>query len=65
MLTCNNDVQKTIEKIGVITADWLARHGVQYDELVFGKPYSSTLYVDDKACINDTAEIEKRLKLLD
>ena len=65
MVTCNDDVQKTIEKIGKITEDWLDKHGVQYDELWFGKPYSSTLYIDDKACINDPREIARRIEAIE
>jgi len=30
------------------TVDWLARHGVGYDQLVFGKP-PARYYIDDRA----------------
>ena len=49
MLTHNGDIEKIIEDVGKITTDWLERHDVPYDELIWGKPYSSTYYVDDKA----------------
>jgi len=49
MLTHGGNVEKVVHDVGDLTKEWLARHGVQYDELVFGKPYSSTYYVDDKA----------------
>ena len=49
MLTFNGDIDKIIADVGDITTDWLERHEVPYDELVWGKPYSSTYYVDDKA----------------
>ena len=49
MLTFNGDIDKIIDDVGDITKDWLERHEVPYDELVWGKPYSSTYYVDDKA----------------
>ena len=26
-----------------------------------GKPYSSSLYIDDKACLNNVAEIKRRI----
>jgi capsule biosynthesis phosphatase len=50
MVTHNGDVTKIFEDVGDITIKWLERHEVPYDELQFGKPYSSTYYVDDKAC---------------
>tara|TARA_B100001063_G_scaffold121412_1_gene113367 strand:+ start:4367 stop:4726 length:360 start_codon:yes stop_codon:yes gene_type:complete len=49
MLTFDGDINKIIDDVGDITTDWLERHEVPYDELVWGKPYSSTFYVDDKA----------------
>lgn len=49
MLTFNGDIDKIIADVGDITTDWLERHEVPYDELVWGKPYSSTYYVDDKS----------------
>lgn len=49
MLTHNGDIDKIIEDVGIITEKWLAKYNVQYDELLFGKPYASTWYVDDKA----------------
>jgi hypothetical protein len=65
MVTCKDDVALTIERVGKITEDWLKKHNVQYDHLIFGKPYSSTLYVDDKACINDPKEIRRRLEAIE
>jgi hypothetical protein len=65
MVSCDDDVQKTILRIGQITEEWLKRHGVKYDKLIFGKPYSSSLYIDDKACINHPAEIARRIKSLE
>jgi capsule biosynthesis phosphatase len=49
MLTHNGDIAKIIEDVESVTRDWLKRHDVPYDRLVFGKPYSSTWYVDDKS----------------
>jgi hypothetical protein len=31
-----------------VTQDWLARHGMEYDHLVMGKP-PATYYIDDRA----------------
>ncbi len=49
MVTHNGDVRKVMEDVGELTVKWLEDHNVPYDELMFGKPYSSTYYVDDKA----------------
>lgn len=49
MLTHNGDIEKILEDVGDLTECWLKSHDVPYDELIFGKPYSSTYYVDDKA----------------
>ena len=49
MLTHNGDVAKIIEDVYEVTEAWLNKYNVPYDELHFGKPYSSTYYVDDKA----------------
>lgn len=49
MLTHNGDVEKILDDIGGITEEWLFNNDVPYDELIFGKPYSHTFYVDDKA----------------
>jgi len=32
----------------LVTVLWLTRHGVQYDEIIFGKP-KADIYVDDRA----------------
>jgi len=49
MLTHNGDIDKIHEDVWDVTVDWLSRAAVPYDELVFGKPYANTYYVDDKA----------------
>jgi len=49
MVTHSGDIDKIVADIGKITIDWLKQYNVPYDELHFGKPYSSTWYVDDKA----------------
>lgn len=48
MVTHGGDVTEVIADVGQVTRDWLARHDVPYDDLVFGKPYGD-VYVDDKA----------------
>ena len=49
MLTHNGDIEKIHADVLCVTNDWLEEHGVPYDELIFGKPYADTYYVDDKA----------------
>jgi len=49
MVTHDGDIDKITADVGQITIDWLKKYHVPYDELRFGKPYSSTWYVDDKA----------------
>jgi capsule biosynthesis phosphatase len=48
MLTHKGDVRKVVEDIGQITEDWLKKHDVPYDDLIFGKPYYDYI-IDDKA----------------
>lgn len=50
MATHHGDINKVIEDVGDLTKQWLRDHGVQYDELVFGKP-NAVYYVDDKAML--------------
>ena len=49
MLTHKGNIDLIKNDVGQITEDWLKFHGVPYDELIFGKPYADTYYVDDKA----------------
>jgi len=48
MKTCNGNVGLAIARIGQITLDWLARHAIEYDEILFGKPWAD-VYIDDNA----------------
>jgi capsule biosynthesis phosphatase len=64
MVTCNNDVDLVVKRIGDITLDWLKRHNVKFTALQFGKPYGD-LYIDDKACSNDPAEIARRVDAIE
>lgn len=48
MKTCEGNVGKVIARQGKVTLDWLARHGIEYDELHFGKPHAD-IYIDDNA----------------
>lgn len=49
MLTHNGNLEAILKDVQQVTIDWLERHNVLYDELIFGKPYADTYYVDDKA----------------
>ena len=49
MKTHKGDIKKIIDDVYHITVTWLAKHNVKYDQIVFGKPYSDTYYLDDKA----------------
>lgn len=48
MKTCRGNVGLVIARQGKTTLDWLARHGIEYDEIHFGKPHAD-VYIDDNA----------------
>jgi capsule biosynthesis phosphatase len=48
MKTCNGNVALVIARQGKTLLDWLAKHEIPFDELLFGKPYAD-IYVDDNA----------------
>jgi capsule biosynthesis phosphatase len=48
MQTCGSNVGMVVARQGQTLIAWLERHGIEYDELWFGKPHAD-LYVDDKA----------------
>lgn len=50
MVTHDGDINKIIDDVGKITTDWLEKHEVPYDEIIWGKPYG-VYYVDDKAML--------------
>ena len=60
MKTQNGDVELVEEEVGQLTRNWLAEHGVSYDELMFGKPYYDML-IDDKTCLPEIDEIDKAI----
>lgn len=60
MASCNGDVAAAEAKNRPTVEEWLAKHGVKVDEIVFGKPLAD-LYVDDKAMTaEDFAQAEIR-----
>lgn len=48
MKTCDGNVGRVVARQGLVTLDWLDRHGVEYDEIWFGKPWAD-VYIDDNA----------------
>jgi capsule biosynthesis phosphatase len=48
MQTCGGNVGKVLALQGAITLEWLAKHGIEYDEIYFGKPHAD-VYIDDNA----------------
>ncbi len=57
MATRQANVGQVIKHVGKITLDWLERHGIEYDEIHFGKP-NADIYIDDRALrFTDWADI--------
>lgn len=48
MATQESNLGRVMKNIGKVTLDWLDRHGIEYDEIYFGKP-NADLYIDDRA----------------
>ncbi|MFC1491336.1 capsular biosynthesis protein [Nitrospinota bacterium] len=48
MATCESNLGKVMRRVGKITLDWLNTHGIEYDEIYFGKP-NADIYIDDRA----------------
>lgn len=48
MATCESNLGKVLKNVGKITLDWLEEHGIEYDEIYFGKP-NAEIYLDDRA----------------
>ncbi len=46
-VSCNGDLDLIHATVKPTLVDWLERNAVEYDELIFGKPYAD-LYIDDK-----------------
>lgn len=59
MKTCQGNVGLVLARQGQVTLEWLARYGIPYDEIYFGKPWAD-IYIDDNAlrftCWNDIPE---------
>lgn len=48
MATCDSNLGKVMRNVGRTTLEWLDRHGIEYDEIFFGKP-NAEVYIDDRA----------------
>lgn len=48
MKTCQGNVGLAVARQGAATFDWLRRHGIEFDEIHFGKPHAQ-VYIDDNA----------------
>jgi capsule biosynthesis phosphatase len=48
MKTQGGDVGRVLATQGLVTLNWLQDHDVEYDEIVFGKPWAD-VYIDDNA----------------
>jgi hypothetical protein len=48
MATCDGNVGRVMKNVGRTTLNWLDEHGIEYDEIHFGKP-NADLYIDDRA----------------
>lgn len=48
MATCQSNLGKVMKNVGRLTLEWLDEHGVEYDEIYFGKP-NAEVYIDDRA----------------
>ena len=48
MKTTKGNVAAVLAREGKTLFDWLEKHEIEYDEVLFGKPYAD-LYVDDNA----------------
>jgi len=47
MATCQSNLGIVMKNVGKITLDWLAKYGIEHDEIHFGKP-NAHVYIDDR-----------------
>ena len=48
MKTCSGNASLVMARIGKITLEWLEKYNIEYDEIMFGKPWAN-IYIDDNA----------------
>jgi len=62
MKTSNSNLGIVLARQGLVTLKWLQDHGIECDEIHFGKPWAD-VYVDDNAmAFRSWGEIAKELK---
>lgn len=47
MGSTGHNVGKALKNVGLITLEWLDKHGIVYDEIFFGKP-NADITIDDR-----------------
>jgi len=47
MKTTGHNVGKALKNVGLMTLEWLDKHGIVYDEIFFGKP-NADITIDDR-----------------
>jgi capsule biosynthesis phosphatase len=61
MATSDGNLGRVLRRVGSTTFTWLERHGIEFDEIYFGKP-NAEVYIDDRAVrFTDWAAITDRL----
>jgi len=48
MKTCGGNVGQVVARQGATILEWLKQHGIEFDEIHFGKPHAD-VYIDDNA----------------
>lgn len=48
MKTCDGNPSLVVARQGLVTLQWLDDHGIEVDEIQFGKPHAD-VYIDDNA----------------
>ncbi|GHU00530.1 hypothetical protein FACS1894186_1290 [Alphaproteobacteria bacterium] len=48
MGSTGHNLGRAMKNVGHVTFEWLGRHGIEYDEIFFGKPNSDVI-IDDRA----------------
>ena len=62
MGSTGHNIGKALKNVGQITFDWLEKHGIEYDEIFFGKP-NADITIDDRVIRfeNNWADITEEL----
>ena len=64
MGSTGHNIVKALKNVGQITFEWLEKHGIEYDEIFFGKP-NADITIDDRVIRfeNNWADITEELVL--